>query len=53
MVFLGFTLTFAFETYMIFTLITSYVVLSLSYFFRHKGELKDMFVWKNETEHEA
>lgn len=41
-------MTFAYETFMIFTGITTYVVGSIIYFFTHKGALKNVVQWKND-----
>lgn len=41
-----------FEEIMIFTVITAYVLISLVYFFLHRGELLDIINWKSEHDDE-
>ncbi len=47
-IFILLALVFIYEQIMVVTIITLYVVSSIIYFFLHKGELKNVFEWKNE-----
>lgn len=45
--FMIFASIFAYEKYMIAFIAAAYVLLSLLYFLKHRGELQDVFVWKD------
>ncbi len=50
LVFLGLVAIFAYERFVIGIIVGAYVIGSLAYFFAHKGELKDVFLYKNDQE---
>ncbi len=50
LLFFGLGAIFAYERYVIGIIIGAYVLASLIYFFAHKGELKDVFLYKNDQD---
>lgn len=52
MIFILIALTFTYEYVMIGLILICYVTASLIYFFKHKGELEDLFQWSSEYDEE-
>ena len=51
-IFMIFILVFIYEQFMIFAVITVYVLASLIYFFAKHGRLQEVFLWKNDKEND-
>lgn len=51
-IFITASLILVYEEIMVVSVITAYVFGSIVYFLSHKGEMKDVFEWKSEREHD-